>query len=442
MPGDELQQLRTSVELVLTRARKLGATQAEAGASKASGLSVTARMQDVETLEYHRDQGLGVTVYFDHRKGSASTSDMSDAAIEETVAKACSLAQFAAEDPCNGLADAELLAKDIPDLSLCHPWGLEAPAAIDLALECEAAALNQDKRLSNSEGATVGTQDGAQFYGNSHGFMAGYLDSEHSMSCAVLAIDGSDMQRDYEYTVARDPGELASPESVGKEAGRRALQRLSSVKLDTCSTPVVFPARLARGLIGTLIGAIRGGGLYRRATFLLDALDEEVFASHVNITELPHIPKGLASAPFDNEGVATKDRLLVEDGVLRGYVLASYYARKLGMTTTGNAGGIHNLQVSNTGESFADLLKAMDRGFIVSEMMGSGINMVTGDYSRGAAGFWVENGEIQYPVHEITIAGNLRDMYRGIVAIGTDTDYRGGIRSGSILIDKMTIAGN
>ena len=442
MPSDDLQRLQTSVELVLTHARKLGASQAEAGAGKASGLSVTARMRDVETLEYHRDQGLGVTVYFGHRKGSASTSDMSDVAIEETVSKACSLAQFAAEDPCSGLADPEYLATDIPDLSLCHPWGLEAPRAIELALACEAAALNQDKRLSNSEGATVSTQAGAQFYGNSHGFMAGYLDSEHSMSCAVLAIDGSDMQRDFEYTVARDPGELASAESVGKEAGRRALRRLGSVKLDTRSTPVIFPARLARGLLGTLIGAIRGSSLYRRATFLLDAVDEEVFASHVIIEELPHIPKGLASAPFDDEGVATRDRVLVENGVLRGYVLASYYARKLGMATTGNAGGIHNLQVSNTGESFADLLKAMDRGFIVSEMMGQGVNIVTGDYSRGAAGFWVENGEIQYPVHEITIAGNLRDMYRGIVAIGADTDYRGGIRTGSILIDNMTIAGN
>jgi PmbA protein len=442
MPSNDLQRLQTSVELVLTHARKLGASQAEAGAGKASGLSVTARMRDVETLEYHRDQSLGVTVYFGYRKGSASTSDMSDGAIEETVSKACSLAQFAAEDPYSGLVDPEFLAADIPDLSLCHPWELEAPGAIELALACEAAALNQDKRLSNSEGATVGTQTGAHFYGNSHGFMAGYLDSEHSISCAVLAIDGSGMQRDFEYTVARDPGELASAESVGKEAGRRALQRLGSVKLDTCSTPVIFPARLARGLLGTLIAAIKGSSLYRRATFLLDALDKEVFASHVIIEELPHIPKGLASAPFDDEGVATRNRVLVENGVLRGYVLASYYARKLAMVTTGNAGGIHNLQVSNTGESFADLLKAMDRGFVVSEMMGQGINIVTGDYSRGAAGFWVENGEVQYPVHEITIAGNLRDMYRGIVAIGIDTDYRGGIRTGSILIDKMTIAGN
>ena len=442
MPSNDLQRLQTSVELVLAHARKLGATQAEASAGKASGLSVTARMHDVETLEYHRDQSLGVTVYFGYRKGSASTSDISDAAIEETVSKACSLAQFAAEDPYSGLVDPEFLATDILDLSLCHPWGLEAPKAIELALACEAAALNQDKRLSNSEGATVSTQAGAHFYGNSHGFMAGYLDSEHSMSCAVLAIDGSDMQRDFEYTLARDPGELASAESVGKEAGQRALKRLGSVKPDTCSTPVIFPARLARGLLGTLIAAIKGSSLYRRATFLLDALDKEVFASHVIIEELPHIPKGLASAPFDDEGVATRNRLLVENGVLRGYVLSSYYARKLAMVTTGNAGGIHNLEVSNTGESFNDLLKAMDRGFLVSEMMGQGINIVTGDYSRGAAGFWVENGEIQYPVHEITIAGNLRDMYLGIVAIGTDTDYRGGIRTGSILIDKMTIAGN
>jgi PmbA protein len=439
-PGVE--DLKERVASVLSQARHLGATQAEASASFGTGLSVTVRMRAVETLEHHRDQGLGVTVYFGHRKGSASSSDLSPAAIDETVRKACSLARYAAEDECAGLADAERLARAIPALDLCYPWSLSAEQAIELAARCEAAALEVDPRISNSEGASVSTHTGCRVYGNSHGFLDGYEASSHSLSCAVLASAGGIMERDFDYTTARDPQELATAQTVGREAGQRAVARLGSVKLDTRTAPVLFPARLARGLIGHLLGAISGGALYRKATFLPDSAGTTVFAPCVTIDERPHILKGLASAPYDDEGVATADRRLVDAGILRGYVLGSYYARKLGLGTTGNAGGVHNLLVASTGQSFADLLVALERGFLVSELMGSGINPVTGDYSRGAAGFWVEGGEIRFPVSEVTIAGNLRDMYRNILAIGTDVDLRGGIRTGSILLREMTIAGN
>jgi PmbA protein len=418
-PG--IDSLKELVDAVLRQARELGASQAEASASFGAGLSVTVRMRDVETLEYHRDQGLGITVYFGQRKGNASTSDLGEAAVAESVRKACTLARFAAEDESAGLADADELAGETPDLDLYHPWAIEPPEAIELAIEGEAAALDADERITNSEGASLSSNSGCRVYGNTHGFLAGYRSSQHSLSCAVLASEGAGMERDFDYTVARDPGELASPAAVGREAAQRAIARLGARKLDTAITPVLFPARLARSLFGHFLGAISGGSLYRKASF---------------------IPRGLASAPFDDEGVTTRERRLVDGGVLNGYVLGSYYARKLGMRTTGNAGGIHNLVVSNTGQSLAGLLLEMDRGFLVSELMGQGINMVTGDYSRGAAGFWVENGSIQYPVSEVTVAGNLRDVYRGIAAIGADTDYRGGIRTGSILVSQMTVAGN
>jgi len=435
-------RLETSIQEVLNRAKKLGADQAEVSASSGSGLSVTVRKQATETLEYHRDQGLSVTVYMGGRKGSASTSDMSSASLAQTVDKACSLASYGAVDEAAGLADAARMATEIRDLSLYHPWALTAEQAIELATECEAAALDYDKRINNSEGATVSTHEGCRAYGNSHGFLAGYPDSQHSVSCAVLAAVGSEMQRDYEYTVARDPVSLVGPAVVGREAARRTVQRLGSRKLDTRVTPVIYPAQLARGLIGHAIGALRGGSLYRRASFLLDCLGEEVFASHLSIQEDPWLPNALASAPFDDEGVATSPRMLVAEGVLRGYVLATYYARKLKLESTGNAGGVHNLIVSNTGASYADLVEEMGSGFIVTELMGQGVNPVTGDYSRGASGFWVENGEIAFPVHEVTLAGNLRDMYRNIVAVATDTDCRGGIRTGSMLINKITLAGS
>jgi PmbA protein len=442
-PGDPgIGTLKERVDHVLKLARQLGASDAEASASFSSGLSVTVRLRDVETLEYHRDQGIGLTVYFGQRKGSASTSDLGTAALEESVRRACGLAKYAAEDDCAGLADADRLAKSIPDLDLFHPWTIEPPEAITLATECESAALDADSRISNSDGATVGTSAGCSVYGNSRDFLEGYRASQHSVSCAVVAAENGQMERDYEYTVARDPTDLSSPANVGREAADRTVRRLGSTKLETRSSPVLFPARLARGLFSHFLGAISGGSQYRKATFLLDCLDKQVFADLVSIDELPHVPKALASAAFDNEGVATRERRLVDAGVVSGYVLGSYYARKLGMETTGNAGGIHNLLVSDTGHSFADLMAQMDRGFFVSELMGQGVNTTTGDYSRGAAGFWVENGEIQYPVNEITVAGNLQTMFRNIVAIGNDVDLRGGIRSGSVLVDGLTLAGN
>ncbi len=436
------ERLQASVVKALEKAAGLGASQAEAGASYGEGLSVTVRQRDVETLEYHRDQGLDVTVFFGHRKGSASTTDMRPEAVEQTVAKACSLARYAAEDAAAGLADPARMATEFPDLDLYHHWELDADQAIELATECEAAALDYDARISNSEGATVSRHEGCRVYGNSHGFLAGYPDSQHSLSCSVLAGEGAQMQRDYEYTVAREPGELLGASQVGSAAAKATVDRLGARKLDTRVTPVIYPAKLARGLFGHALNALRGGALYRQASFLLDCLDEPVFAPHITLTEAPFLPRAMGSASFDNEGVATQQRDIVAGGVLRGYVLASYYARKLGLESTGNAGGVHNLLVSDGGVSFADLLEQMDTGFLVTELMGQGVNAVTGDYSRGAAGFWVENGEIAFPVQEVTLGGNLRDMYKGIVAVATDTDCRGSVRSGSVLLDSMTLAGS
>ena len=439
-PG--IEALKDTVARVLRSAGEHGASAAEASATFGTGLSVTVRMRDVETLEYHRSQGLGVTVYFGQRKGSASTSDLGEAAVTEAVRRACGLAQYGAEDECAGLADPERLARNIPDLDLYHPWEVEPDRAIELATECEAAALDADSRITNSEGASLGSGDGCRVYGNTNDFLEGFRDSQHSLSCAVVAESDGRMERDYEYSVSRIADELAGPATIGREAADRALQRLGSVKLDTCTAPILLPARLARGFFGHLLGAITGGSLYRKSTFLLDSLDTRVLADFVTIDERPHLAAGLASSPFDGEGVATTDRRIVEDGIIRGYVLSSYYARKLGMETTGNAGGIHNLVVADTGKSYADLLAEMDRGLLVTELIGQGVNPVTGDYSRGAAGFWVENGKLQYPVSEITVSGNLRDMFRDIVAIGNDVDLRGGIRTGSVLLGEMTIAGN
>jgi len=441
-PQPDIKSLSECVEQALEFTRRHGASAAEVSASFSAGLSVTARMRDVETLEYHRDQGLGVTVYFNQRKGNASTSDLGVAAVEETVRRACGLAQYAAEDESAGLADPEALAKNIPDLDLYHPWSIEPHQAIDIAIECEAAALDTDERIGNSEGASLSTSSGCRVYGNTLDFLAGYRDSSHSLSCAVIAQDGGQMERDYEYTVSRRAGELTAGVLIGREAAERSLQRLGARKLDTRKVPVLFSPRIARGFFGHLVGAISGGSLYRKSTFLLDSIDTQVLAECVTIDEKPHIPGGLASAPFDAEGVATRDRRLVDQGVIKSYVLGSYYARKLGLQTTGNAGGMHNLVVGDTGHSVADMLTTLDTGLLVNEVMGQGVNPVTGDYSRGAAGFWVEGGKIQYPVSEITIAGNLRDMYRHIVAIGNDTDQRGGIHTGSVLIEEMTLAGN
>jgi len=435
------QRLEGLIDRVLSEAGAQGASAAEAGVSFDAGLSVTVRLGEVETLEFNRDRGLGVTVYFGQRKGSASTSDWSEAAIRETVQAACSIARYTGEDACAGLADADLMAKDVPDLSLCHPWGLGPEAAIALARQCEDAARGCDSRIDNSEGASVSSHQGLSVYGNTHGFVGGYPSTRHSVSCAVIARDEQGMQRDYWYTVARDAADMEAPEAVGRRAGERTVRRLGARRLSTRQVPVLFAAELATGVIGHLVAAVRGGKLYRRASFLLDQAGKQIFPAFVRIDEQPHLPKALGSAPFDSEGVATAPSDLVRDGVLQRYVLDTYSARRLGLQTTANAGGVHNLVIEPGARDFRAMLVEMGTGLLVTELMGQGINYVTGDYSRGAAGFWVENGEIQYPVQEITIAGNLKDMFRGIVAVGSDVESRGSIRSGSLLVERMTVAG-
>jgi PmbA protein len=429
------------VELALGEAKSLGASQSEAAISMDVGLSVSVRLGEVETIEYQRDRGMAVTVYFGTRKGSASTADLSAGALRETVAKACSIARFTAEDPCAGIADADTLATSIPDLELAHPCVGMARRACELALECEAAAMAVDPRITNSEGAAVSTHRGVRAYGNSHGFLAAYPGTVHSLSCAVLGAEGEEMERDYWYSTARDWRELEDAVAVGRVAGERAVRRLGARKLDTMKVPVLYAPDVARGLVSHFVGAIRGGSQYRRASFLLDAAGQQVFPEWFALSERPHLLRALASAPFDHEGVATGDRELVAGGVLLGYVLSTYSARKLGLRTTGNAGGTHNLIVHGRDRDFDGMLALMGRGLLVTELMGQGVNGVTGDYSRGAAGFWVEGGRIAYPVHEVTVAGNLRDIYRGIVDVGADVDARGGIRTGSILVEQMTVAG-
>ena len=435
------EQLETLVADILAEARAQGATAAEADVSFSSALSVTVRLGEVEMLEHHRQRGLGVTVYIGQSRGSASTADWRPEAIRATVQSACAIARHTAADPCAGLADPDRLAREIPDLDLYHPWPLTAEDAIELARACEAAGLAVDPRIRNSEGGSVASHAGLTVYGNSHGFCGGYPTTRHSLSCSLIAQDESGMQQNHWYTVARDRDALETPVAVGQQAAQRALRRLGSRRLGTRQTPVLFAPELARGLIGHFIAAIRGGALYRKASFLLDRLDTPVFPEFVIIRERPHLHKALASAPFDSEGVATADRDLVSGGVLRGYVLDSYSARRLGMRTTGNAGGTHNLIVEPGPLGHEDLLRRMGAGLWVTELLGHGVNPVTGDYSRGASGFWVENGEIQYPVHEITIAGHLAEMFQGIAAVGNDVDARGGIRCGSLLVERMTVAG-
>ncbi|MBS0365125.1 MAG: metalloprotease PmbA [Proteobacteria bacterium] len=431
------------VSLALNEARAQGASECDADASVSQGLSVSVRLGEVDTLEYQRDRGLGVTVYFGKRKGSASTADLAAAAVRETVAKACAIARFTAEDPYAGLIDPGALQRDIPDLDLDHPWDVDAARAIELARGCESAGLALDARLTNSEGGSVSSQRHTGVYGNSLGFLAGYSSTSHSVSCSLVAQDAQDMQRDYWYTVARDAADLADAASVGRTAGTRALARLGGRRLGTRRAPVAFVPELARGLFGHFVAAVSGGAQYRKASFLLGAAGEQVFPSFLQALERPHIRKGLGSSPFDQEGAATHDRDLVRDGVLTGYVLSSYSARRLGLQPTGNAGGIHNLLIGTSAGALGpqQFLRQLGSGLLVTELMGQGVNTVTGDYSRGASGFWVENGAIAYPVHEITIAGNLRNMYREIVALGDDVDSRGGIRAPSVLLSEMTIAG-
>ena len=437
----EESQLREITADVLQYARAQGASAAEAEVSEGVGQTVTVRCGEVETIEYNRDKGIGVSVYFGKRRGHASTSDFSPQAVRATVDAAVSIARFTASDDYAGLADEALLAREIPDLDLFHPWNLVVEDAIEMAQTCESAAFEVSKKIDNSEGATVSSQHSHFAYGNSNGFLSGYPSSRHWISCAVIAGKGDAMQRDDWYSSARDASRLDAPALIGRTAGERAVRRLGAKKISTMQVPVLFEAPVAASLIGHFVSAVSGGSLYRKSSFLLDSLGKEIFAPWIRITEDPHIRGAMASGPFDEEGVATKQRSVVEGGVVQGYFLGSYSARKLGMQTTGNAGGCHNLLLADSGEDFAALLRKMGRGLLVTELMGQGINMVTGDYSRGAAGFWVENGEITHAVEEITIAGNLKDIFRGIIGAGTDVLSRGSKHCGSILIDRMTIAG-
>jgi len=433
--------LAALVEQSLAEARAAGATEADVGVSVDTGLSISVRLGEVETLEYQRDRGMGITAYVGKRKGTATTGDLSAAAIADTVRKAVSIARFTAEDDCAGLPDPDTLAREVPDLDLSHPWDLEAEAGIALAKECEAAALAFDPRVTNSEGASVGAHRSLRVYGNSLGFLGGYPSTYYSVSCVVMGQQGEQQERDYWYTAARDWRALEDPETVGRQAAERTVRRLGARRIATTRAPVLFVPELARGLIGHFIAAVRGGAQYRKSTFLLGAAGTQVFPRFFAIAERPHVHRGLGSAPFDGEGCATHDRELVSGGVLEGYVLNTYAARKLGLKTTGNAGGVHNLLVHSGEEGYERLLARMGRGLVVTELMGQGVNGVTGDYSRGAAGFWVEGGAVQYPVSEITIAGNLKDLFRNLVAVGSDIDERGAIRTGSILVEEMTIAG-
>ena len=433
-----LEQLAATV---LREAATAGATAAETEVSQAIGHSVTVRKGEVETIAYNRDKGVSVTVYIGQRRGHASTADFADASIRDTVAKAVAIARFTAEDPFSGLADPRRLAHDIPDLDLFHPWELPVEGAIELGREAEAAALAADKRIANSDGATVSRGESEFVYANSNGFAGGYRTSRHHIDCAVVGEDNGAMQRDFWYTAARASEDLLPAADVGRIAGQRTARRLNARRLPTTECPVIFEAPEAADLLGAFVGAVSGGSLYRKSSFLLDSLGQQVFAPHVQIREEPHLPRGRGSAPFDNEGVATVPRDVVRDGVLQGYFLGSYSSRKLGMATTGNAGGAHNLVVTPGADDFDALLRRMGRGLLITEQLGQGVNPVTGDYSRGAAGFWIEDGVIAYPVEEITIAGNLKQMFRDIVAIGRDVDRRGSRHVGSVLIARMTIAG-
>ncbi|MBI5006142.1 MAG: metalloprotease PmbA [Nitrosomonadales bacterium] len=437
--ADTLQQLATDI---LAYARKQGATACATEVSEGFGQTVTVRQGEVETIEYNRDKGVSVSVYLGQRRGNASTSDFSMQAVHDTVDAALNIARYTAEDDCAGLPDADQLATEFPDLDLYHPWSLEVEQAIALARECEYAAMRSDKRIRNSEGATVNVHEGMFIQANSLGFIGGYPSSRHSISCSVIAGKDDAMERDYWYSVARDAREILRVEEIGRIAAERTVRRLNARKLDTMQVPVLFEAPVAASLLGHFVGAVSGGSLYRKSSFLLDHLDKQVFASHIDLSDVPDIPRGLASGPFDEEGVRVRNRRIIDSGVLRGYFLGSYSARKLGLQTTGNAGGNHNLILgSSRQQDFSGLLKSMGRGLLVTELLGHGVNNVTGDYSRGAAGFWVEHGEIQYPVHEITIAGNLKDMFRDIAAIGNDVVVQGSRQCGSILIEKMTVAG-
>ena len=433
--------LKHIVEQVLSLAESSGATAAEADIGSGSGLSITVRMGDIETIEHQRDKSLAVTVYLGGRKGSASTTDFSNEALRNTVKAAMTIAEYASEDGCAGLLDPRYLARDIPDLDLFHPWDISPKRAAELAVACEKQARDCDIRITNADGTVVNTYSGGHAYGNSQGFIGGWNWSSHTIDCTVIAKENGQMQRDGWYSRSRDNADLEDIAAIGREAARRTVSRLGARKLSTRTVPVVYEAPVATGLFSSFISAISGSALYRKSTFLLDKKGKPVFPANFHIREEPHLPKGMGSAPFDNDGMATRAKDLISDGILQDYVLSAYSARKLGLPPTGNAGGVHNLVVRHGDQDLIQLLKTMNTGLLITDMIGFGVNQVTGDYSRGAAGFWVENGEICYPVEEITVAGNLAEMYKDIIAVGNDVDPRGNIRTGSVLIEKMTVAG-
>ncbi|AOS72401.1 metalloprotease PmbA [Pseudomonas fluorescens] len=437
-----LPALQEQVEQILAEAKRQGASACEVAVSLEQGLSTSVRQREVETVEFNRDQGFGITLYAGQRKGSASTSASGPEAIRETVAAALAIAKHTSEDESSGLADKALMAKDVQDFDLFHAWDITPEQAIELALTCEAAAFDADARIKNADGTTLSTHQGCRVYGNSHGFIGGYASTRHSLSCVMIAEANGQMQRDYWYDVNRQGDLLADPASIGLRAAQRAASRLGARPVPTCEVPVLFSAELACGLFGSFLGAISGGNLYRKSSFLEGAIGQKLFPEWLTIDERPHLMRAMGSSSFDGDGLATYAKPFVEQGELVSYVLGTYAGRKLGLPSTANAGGVHNLFVTHGDEDQAALLRRMGRGLLVTELMGHGLNMVTGDYSRGAAGFWVENGEIQFAVQEVTIAGNMRDMFKQIVAVGNDLELRSNIRTGSVLIERMTVAGS
>lgn len=437
-----LPALQEQVEQILAEAKRQGASACEVAVSLEQGLSTSVRQREVETVEFNRDQGFGITLYAGQRKGSASTSASGPEAIRETVAAALAIAKHTSEDESSGLADKALMAKDVQDFDLFHAWDITPEQAIELALTCEAAAFDADARIKNADGTTLSTHQGCRVYGNSHGFIDGYASTRHSLSCVMIAEANGQMQRDYWYDVNRQGDLLADPASIGLRAAQRAASRLGARPVPTCEVPVLFSAELAGGLFGSFLGAISGGNLYRKSSFLEGAIGQKLFPEWLTIDERPHLMRAMGSSSFDGDGLATYAKPFVEKGELVSYVLGTYAGRKLGLPSTANAGGVHNLFVTHGDEDQAALLRRMGRGLLVTELMGHGLNMVTGDYSRGAAGFWVENGEIQFAVQEVTIAGNMRDMFKQIVAVGNDLELRSNIRTGSVLIERMTVAGS
>jgi len=439
---EALPLLQEQVEAIIAEARRQGASACEVAVSLEQGLSTSVRQREVETVEFNRDQGFGITLYLGQRKGSASTSASGVEAIRETVAAALAIAKHTSEDEASGLADASLMARDLPTLDLYHPWDISPQASIDLALACEAAAFDADPSIRNADGSQVSTHQGCRVYGNSHGFIGGYASTRHSLSCVMIAEKDGQMQRDYWYDVNREGHLLASPEAIGRKAALRAASRLGARPVPTCEVPVLFAADLAGGLFGSFLSAVSGGNLYRKSSFLEGSMGQLLFPEWLTLDERPHMPRALGSAGFDGDGLATYAKPFVEGGRVVSYVLSTYSGRKLGMPSTANSGGVHNLFVTHGNEDQAALIRRMGRGLLVTELMGSGLNMVTGDYSRGAAGYWVEHGEIQFPVQEVTIAGNMKDMFRQIVGIGNDIEQRGNTRTGSVLIERMTVAGS